>query len=34
MKRKKKIATMITNASKEYPTSEEDIIRDSETKGT
>jgi len=30
---KKKIANMITNATKEYPTSEEDIRRDSETKG-
>ena len=33
MKMMKKIATMITNATKEYHTSEEDVIRDNETKG-
>jgi len=31
--RKVKIANMITNATKEYPTSEEDVRRDNVTKG-
>ena len=30
---KKKIINMITNATKEYPTSEEDVSRDNETRG-
>ena len=33
MKMKKKIINMITNATKEYPTSEEDVSRDNETRG-
>ena len=30
---KKKIASMIINATNEYPTSEEDVSKDNETKG-
>ena len=30
---KKKIASMINNATNEYPTSEEDVSKDNETKG-
>ena len=33
VKMKKKIASMIMNATKEYPTGEEDVSRDNETKG-
>ena len=33
MKLKKKIASMITNTMKEYPTNEEELRRDNETKG-
>ena len=33
VKMKKKITSMIMNATKVYPTSEEDVSRDNETKG-
>ena len=33
VKMKKKIASMIMNATKAYPTGEEDVSRDNETKG-
>jgi len=33
MKMNKKIGSMIMNATNEYPTSEEDVSKDNETKG-